>query len=95
MILLIAISETFSESVLAAGTSPAPNKLSITLIVIPLCMCLPLCMIVRFAGVCILQKLNLIRKQRKERSIRSEVIKPCYEVIDPIYETIRSIESEI
>ena len=73
------ISETFSESVLAAGASP-PN---ITLIVIPLCA-LALCTIVGFAGICILLKLNLIRKQRKERSIANEINQPCYEVIDPI-----------
>ena len=87
------ISETFSKSVLATGTSPAPNKLSITLIVIPLCV-LVLCTIVGFAGICILLKLNLIRKQQQERSKANEVNQPCYEVTDPIYETIPSTESE-
>ena len=89
------ISETFSESVFPTGTSPAPNKLSITSIVIPLCV-LALCTIVGFAGICILLKLNLIQKQRRERSIANEVNhdQPCYEVIDPIYETIPSTESE-
>ncbi|MCG8624214.1 MAG: hypothetical protein MJE68_19745 [Proteobacteria bacterium] len=47
-----------------------------------------------FAGICILLKLNLIRKQRRERSIANEVNQSCYEVIDPIYETVPSTESE-
>jgi hypothetical protein len=82
------ISEITSESVLTTGTSP-PSKLSITLILIPLCV-LTLCTIVGFAGICVLLKLNLIRKRKKEGSIANEVNQTCYEVIDPIYETIPS-----
>lgn len=72
------------------GTSP-PSKLGIivTSILVPLCI-LALCTIVGLAGVCILLK---IRKQRKERAMADEVNQPCYEVIDPIYETIPSTES--
>ena len=86
------ISEMPSESVLTTETSP-PSKLNITLIVIPLCI-LALCTVVGFAGICILLKLNLILKQRKERSIANEVNQPCYEVIDPIYEAIPSTAAE-
>ena len=76
------------------GTS-LPSKLGIivTSILAPLCI-LALCTIVGFAGICILLKLYLIRKQRKERSTANEVNQPCYEVIDPIYEAIPSTAAE-
>jgi hypothetical protein len=80
-----------SESVLTTGTSP-PSKLSITLIVIPLCV-LVLCTVAGFAGICILLKLNLIRKRLKESSIANQVNQTYYEIIDPIYETIPSTDS--
>ena len=58
------ISETFSESVLATGTSPAPNKLSITLIVVPLYV-FSLCTVAGFAGICILTKPEFGSSERK------------------------------
>jgi hypothetical protein len=89
------VSEIPSESVLTTGTRP-PSKLqfNITLIVSVLAPCT----IVGFAGICILLlvKLNLMWKQKKERSIANEVNQTYNdsEVIDPIYETIPSTEPE-
>ena len=78
------------------GTSqPSKLGITVTLILVPLCvLALIVCTII--AGICILLKLNLIRKQQKEASIANEVNQPCYEVIaiDPIYETVPSTESD-
>ena len=87
------ISEIPSGSILTIGTSSPSKQSIIILILVPLCV-LVLCTVAGFAGICILLKLNLIQKQRKECSTANEVKQPCYEVIDPIYETIPSTESE-
>ena len=81
-----------SESVLATGMTP--HKLNITLILIPLCIVV-ICAAAGFAGICMLLKLNLIRKQQNETSISAnEVNQTYYEIIDPIYEAIPATESE-
>ena len=51
-------------------------------------------MVAGFAGICILSL--LIWKKRKESSITNEINQTStyYEVIDPIYETVPSTESE-
>ena len=88
------ISEIPSNGTLSSPPTSSKIGVTVTLIVTPLCV-LALCtIIVGFAGICILLKLKLIRKQRRERSIANEVNQSCYEVIDPIYETVPSTESE-
>jgi hypothetical protein len=86
----IIVSEIPSESVLATGTRP-PRKLSISLIMIPLCALALSISAAGFAGICILLKL---RKHQNERSMADEVNQTYYEVIDPIYETVPSTKSD-
>jgi hypothetical protein len=83
-------STLFSE-IPSIGTNP-PSKLGITvtLILVPLCVVV-LCTVAGFAGICILLKL---REHQQERSMADEVNQTHYEVIDPIYETIPSTKSE-
>ncbi len=82
---------TLIPEIASIGTSP-PSKLGITVtsILVPLCV-VALCTI---AGICILLKLFLIRKRKKERFIANQVNQAYYEVIDPIYEMVPSTKSE-
>ena len=89
---------TLISEISSIGTSP-PSKLGITVtvtsILVPLCV-VALCTVAGFAGICILLKLKLIRKQQQECSTANEVNQMYYEVIDPIiYETVQpSTKSE-
>ena len=90
------VSKIPSESILTTGPGislPIASKLNITLILLPLSV-FALCMVAGLAGICILSL--LIWKKRKENSIANEINQTStyYEVIDPIYETVPSTESE-
>ena len=84
---------TLTSEIPSIGASSPSLVIIVTSILVPLCV-LALCTVVGFAGICILLNLYLIRKQRKECSTANEVNQTCYEVIDPIYETVPSTESK-
>ena len=88
------VSKLPSESILTTSpgiSPPIASKLNITLILLPLSV-FALCMVAGFAGICILSL--LIWKKRKKSSIANEINQTYYEVIDPIYETVPSTESD-
>ena len=71
-------------------------KQAIALFLIPVYVlaAIGLCTLAVFASGYIILKLRFIRKQRKESSTLKEVNQTYYEIIDPIYDTIPTTESE-
>ena len=82
------------SEILVIGANPPKQTIALFLIPVYVFGAIGLCTLAVFASGYIILKLRFIRKQRKESSTLKEVNQTYYEIIDPIYDTIPTTESE-